>query len=390
MDLALLLGRLLLAAVFLLAGVAKYADPKGTSKAFTDFGLPRAMAAFVALVLPVVEAAVAIALIPAASAWYGACGALALLGIFIGGIVFVMVRGRKPDCRCFGQLHSSPVGSSTLIRNGVLGALAGWLVWMGPAHVGPSVWRHLQAAGEDEKRLFFVAAVILCFLFWRALRQRGGGEQPAPAVEVDGSLFDWGDEEEEAAAPSSPVAKPQPRPGAPAPPPRPRDPVLQKIIDAGTGWPVGTLAPGFRLPDLAGEQHSLHSFLDSTKVNFLVFSNPHCEPCRALWPYLGRWSREYAQALNLIVVSRGAAKETIAKLNGVEMSRVLLQQEFEISDAYGVNSTPAAVLLSADGHIQSQLAVGREEIQKLIQKLIPAAQNAPSSWYADTSKEKHA
>lgn len=383
MELALLVGRLLLAAVFLLAGVAKYADPKGTSKAFTDFGLPRAIAAFVALVLPVVEAGVAIALVPAASAWYGACGALALLGIFMAGIVFVMVRGRKPDCRCFGQLHSAPVGPSTLIRNAVLGALAGWLVWRGPARIGPSVWQHLQSAGEDEKRLFFVAAVILCFLFWRALRQRGGGEE-APAA-VEGPLFDWGEAEEETAAPSEPTRKTNARPRSPAPQPPPRDPALQKIIEAGTGWPVGTLAPAFRLPDLTGEPHSLHSLLESGKVNFLVFSSPHCEPCRALWPYLGRWSREQGQALNLIVVSRDGT-DSLAKQNAVEMSRVLLQQEFEISDAYGVSSTPAAVVLGADGRIQSQLAVGREEIQKLIAR----AQNVSSSWYADTSKEKHA
>jgi uncharacterized membrane protein YphA (DoxX/SURF4 family)/thiol-disulfide isomerase/thioredoxin len=382
-ELALLIGRLLLASVFLLAGVAKYADPKGTTKAFTDFGLPRAMAALVALVLPVVEAGVAIALVPVASAWHGACGALALLGIFIGGIVFAMVRGRKPDCRCFGQLHSAPVGPSTLVRNGVLIALAGWLVSMGPAHVGPSVWQHLQAAGEDEKRLFFVAAVILSFLFWRALRQRGDGEEKPAAVE--GPLFDWGDEEEEETAPSSAAPKPQPRPRAPAPQPQPRDAALQKIIEAGTGWPVGTLAPAFRLPDLMGEQHSLHSLLESGRVNFLVFSSPHCEPCRALWPYLGRWSREYGPALNLIVISR-AGTENLAKQNGIEMSRVLLQQEFEISDAYGAISTPAAVLVSADGRIQSQLRVGREEIQKLVAR----AQTASSSWYADTSKEKHA
>lgn len=397
MELALLIGRLLLAAVFLLAGVAKYADPKGTTKAFTDFGLPRALAAFVALILPVVEAGVAIALVPVASAWYGACGALALLGIFMAGIVAAMVRGRKPDCRCFGQLHSAPVGRSTLIRNGILGALAGWLVWMGPSYIGPPVWQHLKSAGEDEQRLFGVAAAILCFLLWRALRQRGSGEETAA---VEGPLFDWGDDEKsteqasseqassepaENAAPSAPAPKPQPRPRAPATQPRPRDPALQKIIEAGTGWPVGTLAPAFRLPDLTGQQHSLHALLESGKINFLVFSSPHCESCRALWPYLSRWSREYGQALNLIVVSR-AGTENVAKQNGIEMSRVLLQQEFEISDAYGAISTPAAVLLGADGRIQSQLAVGREEIQKLIAR----TQTSSSSWYADTSKEKHA
>jgi hypothetical protein len=292
-------------------------------------------------------------------------------------------------------LHSAPVGPSTLIRNGVLIALAGWLVWRGPMRAGPPVWQHLKAAGDNEQRLFFVAAVILCFLLWRAMRQRGAAE---PSVAVPSSLFDWGDEEEsseqassaetspESVKPSPPAPKPQPRPRVPVPQPQQRDPVLQKIIEAGTGWPAGTLAPAFRLPNLAGDQRSLHSLLEPGKLTFLIFSSPHCESCRALWPYLGRWTREYAQALNMIVVSRGPDTEKIAKQNGVEMSRVLLQQEFEVSDAYGVSSTPAAVLVGADGRIQSPLAVGRQEIQKLMAR----TQAASPSWYADTSKEKHA
>jgi hypothetical protein len=35
--------------------------------------------------------------------------------------------GHGPDCRCFGQLHSVPAGSKTLVRNGVLAALAAFL-----------------------------------------------------------------------------------------------------------------------------------------------------------------------------------------------------------------------------------------------------------------------
>jgi len=399
-QLALLLARLLLAAVFLLAGIAKYADPKGTTKALTNFGLPRALAAFFALVLPFAELGVAAALIPVGLAWYGACAALALLAIFVIGIAVTLLRGRKPDCRCFGQLHSAPVGASTLIRNGVLGAVAAWLVWMGRLRVGPSVWEHLAAAGDNERRLFFVAAVVMCFLVFRALRQR-----EAEPVEAISFPIEWEDDAEvngdaevadvAVAAPRAPAAKPQPR--APAPKPRPHSPELQRILQAGTGWPVGTVAPDFTLPDIAGQTCSLQSLRERGKTICLVFSSPFCDPCRALWPYLGRWAREHERALHMMVVSRGAASEKLAKQTGVEMSRVLLQQEFEISDAYGVVSTPAAVLIGPDGRIQSQLGVGREEIQRLISQAAAgavsgatqAAQNASPSWYADTSKENH-
>ena len=42
-----------------------------------------------------------------------------------------LARGRKPECRCFGQLHSEPAGWNTLARNGVSAAVAGFVLWQG-------------------------------------------------------------------------------------------------------------------------------------------------------------------------------------------------------------------------------------------------------------------
>ena len=75
MDAALLIARLVLAAVFTLAGVAKLSDLKGSRKAIIEFGLPTVLASPLALLLPLAELAVAAALIPASSAWWGALGA---------------------------------------------------------------------------------------------------------------------------------------------------------------------------------------------------------------------------------------------------------------------------------------------------------------------------
>jgi uncharacterized membrane protein YphA (DoxX/SURF4 family)/peroxiredoxin len=363
-DLALLAARLLLAAVFLLAGVSKLADRKGASKAFNDFGVPSPFAQPLSLLLSLAEIAVALALVPVALAWYGAWAALALLSIFVIGIAITLARGRSPDCHCFGQLHSAPVGRATLIRNGILGGMAGWLVFRGPMRDGPSLWRHLASAGDNERRLFIVAAVVMCFLFFRALRQ-------GDAEETESVANEWGNDPE-APAPRAPAQ-------ASAPPAEQHDPALRKILEAGTGWPIGTPAPEFTLSDITGQKCSLQSLRDQGKPVCLIFSSPHCDSCRALWPYISPWAREHDQALNIVVVSRGAATENLAKQHHLEASRVLLQREFELSDAYGVTATPAAVLIGIDGLIQSQLAVGRDDIQQLI----------TASCYADTSKEKH-
>src|SRR5918997_3586323 len=131
MDTVVLLARLLLAAVFVVAGIAKLADREGSRQAVADFGVPAVLASPLGILLPLAELAVAIALIPTATALWGAIGALALLLLFVVGIGANLARGHRPDCRCFGQLHSAPAGWSTLARNGVLAAVAGFLVLRG-------------------------------------------------------------------------------------------------------------------------------------------------------------------------------------------------------------------------------------------------------------------
>src|SRR5437588_2654142 len=138
MNIALLTARLLLAVVFVVAGLAKLADRSGSQKALRDFGVPSRLAAPGGVLLPLAELAVALALIPSASAWWGAVGALALVLLFIVGIVFNLARGRTPDCHCFGQWYSQPIGRSTLLRNLGLAASAGFVVGFGWSNPGLS------------------------------------------------------------------------------------------------------------------------------------------------------------------------------------------------------------------------------------------------------------
>jgi uncharacterized membrane protein YphA (DoxX/SURF4 family) len=69
MDAALLIARLVLAVVFILAGLAKLSDLKGSRKAIIEFGLPAVLASPLAFLLPLAELGVGAALIPASSAW---------------------------------------------------------------------------------------------------------------------------------------------------------------------------------------------------------------------------------------------------------------------------------------------------------------------------------
>src|SRR5215212_11370000 len=137
-DTALLLARLLLALVFLVAGMTKLADRPGTQLAIVDFGLPARLATPLGILLPLCELAVAAALLPTETAWWGALGALALLLLFSSGISINLARGHKPDCHCFGQFYSAPAGWSTIARNGLLAAVAAFIIWAGSEGAGLS------------------------------------------------------------------------------------------------------------------------------------------------------------------------------------------------------------------------------------------------------------
>ncbi len=110
MDIVVLIARVVLALVFFIAGAAKVADSAGSRQALLDFGVPAWLASPLGRLLPLAELAVAVALIPAATAWWGALGALSVILAFVAGIGLNLARGKKPECRCFGQLHSAPAG----------------------------------------------------------------------------------------------------------------------------------------------------------------------------------------------------------------------------------------------------------------------------------------
>jgi len=356
-------ARVLLAAVFLLAGTAKFVDPIGTRKALRDFGLPLVLARPLVVLLPLFELAVAVALIPATIAWYGASAALALLVIFLVAVGVAMLRGRKPDCHCFGQLHSAPVGWTTLARNVLFGACAAWLVARGGGNSGPEIWTWVASLNDFETKVAAVAGCLVAFLFFRVLLRARA--QSAPA-ETTLSFPFFGEDEQEEEQASVPVAT-APRP-APAPKPAPAEEQPQTSVaqPLDIGLPIGTPAPEFELPAIGGEACSLQSLRDGGKDVLLIFSSPFCKSCEALATNLDRWTLGRTGLPNIVVISRGSVDENLAKLKGLRPSQILLQRETEVAHAYDCSTTPTGVLVGGDGLIRSQLVSGGTAIRQLL------------------------
>jgi peroxiredoxin len=367
MPIALLGARLLLAAVFLLAGATKLVDPFGTRKALRDFGVPAMLARPLVLLLPLLELVVAAALIPASLVWYGAWGALVLLTLFLLAVGVAMARGRKPDCHCFGQLHSAPLGRPTLIRNAVLAACAGWLVSRGPMQPEPDLWGWFASLGPEESKFAIVGACVAAFLFLRVLVRSRPQSVSIQSQSIQSQMP--ADEDDDDGEPTR-----TPRPKSTPAPEENREPARRTVL--GVGLPIGTPAPEFELPAITGERRSLRSLLAQGRDVLLVFSSPFCKPCEALASSLVRWMREMEGLPRIVLVSRGTVQENRAKLKEFEASRVLLQRNFEVAEEYDCESTPTAVLVGADGLIRSTLAVGGVAIKQLLSSSVKQTSRA--------------
>jgi len=337
---SLLLGiRVALAGVFAVAGVAKLADSAGSRRTLAEFGVPVRAVTTAAILLPLFELATAIALIPPATARWGALAALVLVLSFIGGIANALRHGQTPDCHCFGQVYSAPAGRSAVVRNAVLGALAAFVVWKGP---GPSIsaWVSARTPAELVAVAAVAAALGLGAIAWRLWRERG---------DLQDALADA--DAESAALPA--------------------------------GLPVGATAPGFALPDLHGETRTLESLRAGGRPVALVFIAPGCGPCHEMLPELGRWQAALADRLTVAVISRGEAELSQPAAEEHGLVNVLLQSgEQEVAKAYRIRESPSAVLVTPDGAIGSSVVASITLIEPLIRVAIrrdPSARVAISA-----------
>src|SRR5690606_35161548 len=110
-------ARLLLAATFGLAAAAKLLDRSLAGGELESLGLPGPIARVARPAVPAAEIVTALLLaLPVPGRW-GGIAALVLLTVFTGFVAIQLIRGRTPDCRCFGQLSARPIGRATVARN---------------------------------------------------------------------------------------------------------------------------------------------------------------------------------------------------------------------------------------------------------------------------------
>ena len=303
MEAVAVVARVVLAAVFVTAALGKALDPEGSREALRGFRVPERLVAPAAVALPIVESLVGVALLLAASARWGAAAAIVLLGAFAAGRAAALRRGERPECHCFGRIHSEPAGASALVRNVLLAALAVPAVLDAPVAI--DAW----VGDRDTAELVaLVAGVVLAGLGWRAFNTR---------------------------------------------PHR-------------TGLAVGKSVPQVELISERGTPVPLPSLVGAGKPVVLAFVSPHCGPCHELLPELARWRNALHADLGLAVISSdGEADATAQPLAQAELD-VFHDPRSRASRAFGVAATPSAVLVSEDGRVASEPVAGPVGIEALV------------------------
>lgn len=141
---------------------------------------------------------------------------------------------------------------------------------------------------------------------------------------------------------------------------------------APSGLPRGKVFPPFTLPDLQGCPMSLEDFRGERVL--LIHWNARCSFCDLIAPDLASAQEDLLRAkVRMLLISPGEAKaeREMAERHGLGCPVLLYDGRAGLEAFQGVG-TPAAYLLDEKGRTALPLALGAEQVPKLLREIVPA------------------
>ena len=138
-------------------------------------------------------------------------------------------------------------------------------------------------------------------------------------------------------------------------------------IPSSGGQLVGSPAPNFTLPDLAGNQVELEN-LTNKKPTLLVFWATWCPSCVEEIPTLNDWKKRYPE-MEILGVNVEEPLERVQKFSekvGFQYP-VVLDEDGEVAQQYDLVGVPATVLIAKGGRIIYYGYTLPQNIEPLIQ-----------------------
>jgi hypothetical protein len=320
-----LVGRLVVAGAFGLAAALKLADLPGLRTTLYLSRITRPWVPQLTVALPVIELGCAAGLLGVRSGWPASVLAVMVLLAFIAFLAADRTAGE--GCNCFGR-RSGTSRRAGIVRDVVLIAALAPALLRGPAGARWGIPSGTEP-GAGVAAVIAVA-VLLVWAFRRDRRLR-----------------------------RATVERGRRRAGRPATAALP---------------PSGRVAPDFDLPDLAGGRLRLADVLAGAQPagswTPVVFVEPECSACAGP---LGR----LADRTTVLLVASGDRAEVTALAQRYRLtgwSRVAVDLDGAVADAYRVRSTPSACLLDPHGVFRDaagvpteRLAVGPDAVTALIE-----------------------
>ncbi|MGB2766947.1 MAG: MauE/DoxX family redox-associated membrane protein [Propionicimonas sp.] len=348
-----LLAPLTLLAVLAVSGIAKAGKPGVTLAAMRDLRVPeRLRRRWIAQTLPWGEVALAVALL-IGSGWVLQGVSLAVAALMAGYLLLVVLAVRRPepaDCACFGELGASQVTGRTVLRNALLLAGAAVTVW--GAFNGRSTWQSLAALGPAAVG-WLAGALGLGLLGWTV-----GPPVAAPRADVAAPA---------AAVPTAAV------PTA-AVPTAALPTAAEPLADLDY---LRTPIPFVRLTSADGSPTTMRD-LARTQARLLVFVSSSCNPCAEIISALPGWTADLGPAVAVHAVLRQEPESVARDLPDV-VADALFAQDGSAHEILGIEATPAAVLLGADGLLAGGPVFGGAAIRELVAEILDQLAGEPAT-----------
>jgi methylamine utilization protein MauE len=314
---------LALAALWVLAGVSKLRRQTDFRLTLLDFEVSPLLVQPIGIIIPLFEIVLGATIVIPQFIRLSAWAMLGTLTVFSVAVLQALIRGRTPQCHCFGQLSASPITWKTLLRNAGIAIAVFWIATRAPmpsmAHFGASIVRNLSVSP-----LALIVVIVLtayAYAILNLMRQNGAllVEVSRLAAALHGGF----------------------------------------ISDDSIRHGKGTALPDVTLTDSRGRGPVMTNEVIG-KFALLVFVSPHCENCRAVVASISKWRKETGSILRIQIIASGSPAANAIAFPDV-LPEVLIQESVELASAVGCARTPCAVLVR-EGVVDGVPVYGPEEI----------------------------
>jgi peroxiredoxin len=156
---------------------------------------------------------------------------------------------------------------------------------------------------------------------------------------------------------------------------------LSKSRDGKITIQAGDKAPLFALRDAAGNEYSLAEELRKGPV-VVAFFKISCPVCQFTFPFLERLFKTYgANVATFLAISQDDALDTreFCQEYGVTFPALLDDENYTVSNLYGLTNVPSVFLIGADGIVKAT-SIGFDKTKlELISSELAAVAKVPSA-----------